>query len=142
MTDLSLNADSIRVKLLSFDNPQFLNTEINNWRITSRVHIWRPYTDVYETEDAYTVRVEIAGMRNADFTLSLEERFLIIRGIRPDVLERRAYHQMEIPFGEFLSEVELPGPVNVDGVEATYQDGFLRIVLPKVRPKHIDIVDE
>lgn len=142
MTDLSLNADSIRVKLLSFDNPQFLNTEINNWRITSRVHIWRPYTDVYETEDAYTVRVEIAGMRNADFTLSLEERFLIISGIRPDVLERRAYHQMEIPFGEFLSEVELPGPVNVDGVEATYQDGFLRIVLPKVRPKHIDIVDE
>lgn len=142
MANLSLNADTIRVKLLSFDAPQLFNTEINNWRITSRIHIWRPYTDVYETEDAYTVRVEIAGMRNADFTLSLEGRFLVIRGLRPDVSERRAYHQMEIPFGEFLSEVELPGPVDAEDVEATYQDGFLRILLPKARPQHIDIADE
>ena len=139
MGDLSLNADTIRLKLLSLDDPQFTSAEVSTWKFTSRVHIWRPATDVYETEDAYTVRVEIAGMRNADFSLSLEERYLVIRGIRPDVLERRAYHQMEIPFGEFLSEVELPGPVDVENIEATYQDGFLRIFLPKSRPQQIQI---
>ena len=75
-----------------------------------RPHVWRPPTDVYETEDAIVVRVEIAGMREADFTVALVERSLLIRGVRQDLTERRAYYQMEIPFGEFSTEVELPRP--------------------------------
>jgi HSP20 family protein len=78
-------------------------------------------------------------MQDADFTVSLEDRYLLIRGVRSDALEKRAYHQMEIPFGEFVSEVELPSPVVVDEIEAVYQDGFLRIVFPKARPQQIRV---
>lgn len=108
-------------------------------RFISRPHAWRPPTDVYETETAIIVRVEIAGMREPDFTLSLVERSLLIKGIRQDVNERRAYYQMEIPFGEFSTEVELPYPIVVEETEAVYRDGFLRIVLPKARPQQIKI---
>jgi HSP20 family protein len=81
-------------------------------------------------------------MRESDFTISLVERSLTIRGIRQDTPERRAYHQMEIPFGEFSTEIELPYMIIPDKVEAIYRDGFLRISLPIAQPKHIKVEGE
>ena len=50
---------------------------------------------------------------------------------------RRAYHQMEVAFGEFRTEVELPVAIDSAKVDAEYADGFLRIVLPKLKPQNI-----
>jgi HSP20 family protein len=103
------------------------------------VHVWRPPTDVYESASGYVVRVELAGMRSADFSVRLEGRWLHISGARSDQAERRAYHQMEIHFGEFRSHVEIPGEVDSQRLEAVYEDGFLIITLPKVKPRVIPI---
>jgi HSP20 family protein len=43
----------------------------------------------------------------------------------------KVYHQMEVAYGDFLSEIRIPTPVVSERVKATYGDGFLRIVLPK-----------
>ncbi len=139
MEDISISSDSMkRVWHITedFQNPI---TDTSRWRLISRPHAWRPPTDVFETENTIVVRVEVAGMREADFTISLVERSLTVRGIRQDTSERRAYHQMEIAFGEFHTEVELPYQVIADKVEATYRDGFLRVVLPIAQPKHIKV---
>ena len=72
-------------------------------------------------------------MRDSDFEVSLENNTLLISGIRSDLLERRAYQQMEIRFGKFATAVNLPGPVNIEQAHAEYQDGFLTIILPKAR---------
>ncbi len=106
-----------------------------------RTHIWRPPTDVFETEEAVIVRVEIAGMREDDFSISLSGDQLTVRGNRPDVHERRAYHQMEIFFGEFNTEVKLPAPILADQVVAEYQAGFLRLMFPKDKPKKIKVIE-
>ena len=106
---------------------------------TVRSSAWSPPTDVYETEDLIIVRVEVAGMRDEDFEIALEDGFLIISGTRPDVPERRAYQQMEIRFGKFSTAVGLPGPVNVDKSHAKYEDGFLTITLPKAKPNFIQV---
>lgn len=118
---------------------QSAQSETLRWRNATRQHIWRPPTDVYETEEAIIVRVEIAGMREADFSVQLIENSLQIRGVRQDVSERRSYHQLEIPFGEFSSEIDLLAPVAADQIEAVYRDGFLRIVLTKARPQQIKV---
>jgi HSP20 family protein len=97
---------------------------------------------VYETDDAIIIRIEVAGMRETDFTISLVGRKLTVRGTRQDTSERRAYHQMEIPFGEFSTEFELPCTVNPNKVEAIYHDGFLLITLPISQPKHIKVEGE
>jgi len=123
----------------NIDDLQNQPHESLRWRIAARLHVWRPPTDVYETEDAIIVRVEIAGMRETDFSVQLVERSLQIRGARQDVPERRSYHQMEIPFGEFSTEVDLPAPVVHEQIEAIYRDGFLRVVLPKSRPQQIKV---
>ena len=108
-----------------------------SWQVRSNV--WSPPTDVYETEEAYVVRVEIAGMREDDFEVLLENNTLLISGSRPDHTERRAYQQMEIRFGKFSSSVSLPGPVNIEQARAEYKDGFLTVFIPKATPNQIKV---
>ncbi|MEW5940300.1 MAG: Hsp20/alpha crystallin family protein [Chloroflexota bacterium] len=109
------------------------------WQVQVRSSAWSPPTDVYETDAEVVVRLEVAGMRDADFEVTLEDGFLVISGSRPDVQERRAYHQMEIRFGRFSVTVALPGPVNVERSRAEYLDGFLTVVLPKAKPRNVVI---
>jgi HSP20 family molecular chaperone IbpA len=109
------------------------------WRMSIRTPSWRPPADMYELENAIVVRVEIAGMRENDFSIQLNDRILSIRGSRQDIAERKAYHQMEIRFGEFSIELELPFHIETDKIQATYNNGFLKIVLPKALPRHISV---
>jgi len=108
-----------------------------SWQVRSNV--WSPPTDEYETEEAYVVRVEIAGMREEDFEVLLENDILLISGSRSDFPDRRAYQQMEIRFGKFATSVSIPRAVDVDQARAEYKDGFLTVVLPKVRPNQIKV---
>src|SRR5690349_14942828 len=82
-----------------------------SWQVRSK--LWSPPVDVYETEDAHVIRMEIAGMREDDFDVVLENNILFISGSRADLSERRAYHQMEIRFGKFSTAMDIPGFVNV-----------------------------
>jgi HSP20 family protein len=107
-----------------------------SWQV--RASVWSPPTDVYETEQAYVTRVEIAGMREEDFEILVENHTLIISGTRPDY-ERRAYQQMEIRFGKFSTAVHLPGPVNMDQARAEYKDGFLTVTIPKATPNQVKV---
>lgn len=109
------------------------------WQVQVGSMVWSPPTDVYETETEVVVRVEVAGMREQDFEVALQDDTLFVSGIRPDVPERRAYHQMEIRFGKFASAVGLPASVNADEARAEYRDGFLTVVLPKSKPSQIRI---
>ena len=112
------------------------------WQVQVRAGIWSPPTDVYETENGYVVRVEIAGMREADFEITVEDGFLMISGSRPDVPERRAYQQMEIRFGKFETIVGIPGPVDLDASRADYSEGFLTVTLPKAKPNQVQVKEE
>lgn len=96
-----------------------------------RPHLWRPPTDLFEIEEAFVVRVEIAGMQNAELNIANDGQVLAIHGLREHAAERAAYHQMEVHFGEFLSLVELPGPADMDAISAHYEDGFLLVTVPK-----------
>lgn len=109
------------------------------WTVRHRSHLWRPPTDVYETGAAFVVMVEVAGMRESEFSVTMEHQLLTIRGVRSDVTGPKAYHQMEIAFGEFVTEVQIHAPVDVSEIEAGYSDGFLRVVLPKAEPRQIVI---
>ncbi|MCJ7512343.1 MAG: Hsp20/alpha crystallin family protein [Anaerolineales bacterium] len=109
------------------------------WKARRGAHIWRPPTDVFERDDAYVVMVEVAGMRGGEFAVNLENRLLWIRGTRSDTAVTKAYHQMEIAYGEFETAVGIPAPVDAARIEAVYTDGFLRVMLPKSSPKSVRI---
>jgi HSP20 family protein len=109
------------------------------WHLTRQSHLWRPPTDAYETEEAYVVVVEAAGMRGAEFSLTFERQTLWIRGSRAESGGPKAYHQMEIAYGDFETGVQVHAPVDESAIEATYSDGFLRVVLPKSQPRRIPL---
>lgn len=101
---------------------------------------WRPPTDVYETDEHVVIKVEIAGMKTEDFTISYADRVLSISGIRPDQADKLIYQNMEIPYGEFRTEVKVSWPLAESDIEAIYEDGFLYVRLPKrSRERHIPI---
>ena len=122
------------------------------WLPLRHIRTWRPPTDVYETDDCVEVKVEIAGMEEGDavltskFTISLSNRSLIIAGMRPDPMADAddltlSYQQMEIRYGEFKTEVYLPWAIVENEIEATYADGFLRVVLPKAKAQKVPVVE-
>ena len=141
MVEVSLRQNLIRTEHFNSESIQFMEPGHLGWRLVVRTPVWRPPTDVYETDETIVVRVEIAGMRDEDFDIQLDDRFLAIRGIRQDNEERRAFHQMEIRYGEFSVEVELLVPVIASEVDAIYRNGFLRVIMPKARPRQIEIED-
>ncbi|MFZ5880095.1 MAG: Hsp20/alpha crystallin family protein [Chloroflexota bacterium] len=108
-----------------------------SWQVYSS--IWSPPTDMYETEDDLVVRVEIAGMKEDDFEVVLENNVLLIGGTRAESADRRAYHQMEIRFGKFATSVALPASVDIETARAEYKEGFLTVTLPKAKPNQIKV---
>jgi HSP20 family molecular chaperone IbpA len=72
--------------------------------------------------------------------VSLHDRRLTVTGTRLDKgTTQRAYHQLQVRYGEFRTEVDLPVPIDEAHIDAEYSDGLLRIVLPKLKPRHIDV---
>jgi HSP20 family protein len=102
--------------------------------------LWHPPTDVYETDNAVVIKVEVAGLRAEDFLISFEDKILQIRGQRPDTQRKTSAHCLEIPYGEFVSQVYLPGYYANDKIDANYENGFLTITLLKVTPDTQNIV--
>jgi len=100
--------------------------------------VWEPAIDVYETGEAVVVIVELAGVTESDFAITVDRDVFTIQGFRnraPSLSGKRAYHQMEIASGSFRRSVKLPAMIDAENVRATYGDGLVEVVLPKPRAK-------
>ncbi len=101
--------------------------------------VWHPPTDVYETDDCVVVLVEIAGLSFGDYEVLLDGRTLVISGERRDPAEKLVYQQMEIRHGKFRAQVHLPWALESSGYEASYENGFLKVALPKARARRVPV---
>lgn len=110
--------------------------------VLRHVHAWHPPTDVMADEDRLYINVEIGGMKDGEFQVSVDNLHLTITGIRTTKEgPHPAYHQLEVRYGEFRADVTLPWPVDEDEIVARYEDGFLRVELPRTKLRKIHIVD-
>jgi HSP20 family protein len=89
--------------------------------------------DVYQTEDELVVQSTIAGVKNEDLEISIEEDVLTIAGERKQPSdEEREYFVQECFWGRFSRKIILPVEVNVDKAKASLKDGILTVRIPKV----------
>src|SRR5574341_779026 len=108
--------------------------------IVKHSHAWRPPTDVMEDQNQIIVLVEVAGMQGADFHVSLSNQRLTISGVRAArEPAHSAYNQLEIRYGDFRTDVILPWPVEEGKINARYEDGFLRVELPRAAPHRVQV---
>lgn len=119
------------------------------WKKPSAVFekAWKPLCDVYECPDCFVVVMELAGVDEEQVEVTLRGRLLTIRGrrqpIRPPGV--RKTYLLEVNYGEFERNLELPTDIDADATQAVYRQGFLEITLPKrkeERPRNLDASSE
>lgn len=93
---------------------------------------WRPPADVCESESAIEVTVDLAGVDQDELDVVLYEDALIVEGRRRlTTSPSGVYHLAEIRQGPFRLELGLPVAFDLDRVDARYDQGLLRITMPK-----------
>jgi HSP20 family protein len=94
---------------------------------------WAPSVDIYENKDQIVLEAELPGMKQEDFDLSIENNVITLRGERQfeKADETDNYHRVERSYGSFTRSFTLPQTVSSEGATAEYNNGVLRVTLPK-----------
>ena len=104
---------------------------------------WSPALDLYESGDQFVAVVELPGMRKEDIDISLHDGTLTISGERKrESANSETAQRTERYVGTFRRSITLPTRVDTGKVNATYQDGILKVTLPKAeeaKPKQIQV---
>lgn len=101
-----------------------------------------PVADIEETDDAFLVEIELAGVNRSDVDITTAARRLTVTGERKEKQRVGVLRRKNRTVGEFRYEVELPADFDIEQVEAGLQDGVLSVRLPKAttdRPRRIAI---
>lgn len=125
-----------------------------------------PATDICETEEGYELHAELPGYDKKDINIELADggRTLILSGTVKKVREEKSEEKQpkndeekqvtkrdsnspqwwvnERVMGSFTRSFSFPNPLNEESIKATYENGILKIVVPKVdevKPKQIRI---
>ncbi len=113
--------------------------EFSRWKMPSAVFVraWEPKCDIYETEEGLHVIVDLAGVEEEEVELVVQGRVLTLRGRRNQ--KRPAgmsnTHLLEIDYGDFRRDFQLPVDVDCEAARAVYRKGFLEVFLPKASPE-------
>ncbi len=96
---------------------------------------WSPNTDIFETDNALVIRLELAGVERDHMEITLRENTLTVRGYRHSSPhgQRVYFHQAEISYGPFEKAIVLPEQLIPGAIEARYRNGFLDITIDKNR---------
>ena len=111
-------------------------------RTTGSLSRWAPALDVYQDKDQFTVVAELPGLKKEEIELSLHDGVITISGERKQEKTDAQAHRTERFYGRFHRSVTLPANVDGNKVKATYQEGVLKVVLPKAeeaKPKQIEV---
>lgn len=100
--------------------------------------------DVYETPEAVVVEMATPGISPEDININVTGDTLTISGQsrQEEKTEKRDYYQKQIRYGSFAQSVTLPATVQSDRAEANFNNGILKVTLPKseeAKPKKIQI---
>jgi len=91
--------------------------------------------DVYETDKDLVNQSAIAGIKNEDIDISLENDIIVIKGNRENPLDDKSeknYFTRECYFGQFYREIIVPREIDTSRIDASIKNGILIIKMPKI----------
>jgi HSP20 family protein len=108
---------------------------------------WSPSVDIFETEDALTIKADLPDVKIEDIDVRVENQTLTLRGQRRFAEGEKAdsikgYHRIERGYGEFVRSFAVPSTVDTEKVLADYKNGVLTITLPKkeaAKPRQVKV---
>ncbi len=106
------------------------------------VRNWNPSADVYEEDTHYVIKAELPGVDKKDIHVDVENNVLILKGERTEdkELKEENYFRREMASGKFQRSFALPEGVDADNIKADYNDGVIKITIPKPETKQPKII--
>jgi HSP20 family protein len=101
--------------------------------------------DMYETDDNLVVEASLPGFKPDEVDISVEGSTLTIKGEHEENREEEQegkYHFRERRYGSFQRTVSLPADIKADEAEASFENGVLKLTLPKLeesKPRRIQV---
>lgn len=94
---------------------------------------WLPSVDIYEDKDSMVLEADLPGVNREDFEISVENNVITLKGERrfEKKVEGDNYHRVERSYGAFTRSFTLPQTVTAEGATAEFDNGILRVSLPK-----------
>ncbi|MCC6144889.1 MAG: Hsp20/alpha crystallin family protein [Candidatus Hydrogenedentes bacterium] len=105
---------------------------------------WVPAVDLTETADAYLLEADLPGMKREDIEVTVVDDVITLRGERKEekAQEEKGYRRVERSYGSFQRSFRVPGGVDTGKVDAHFDQGVLKVSLPKrpeAKPKAIEV---
>lgn len=103
-----------------------------------------PLTNVTEDNDNYYIRAELPGMKPDELNIQVTDEGISISGERkiPEEGNNARYHRREREAGKFSRLISLPGKVDVNKVDASMENGVLKVTISKSeasKPRQITV---
>jgi HSP20 family protein len=103
-----------------------------------------PPVDMYQTKDMVVVETPLAGVDPEKVEVSVENGVLTIKGSmeKKTEIDEKDYYRKEVRSGSVFRRVALPAAVQEGKAEASFENGLLRVEMPKAQleaPKSVKI---
>lgn len=133
MTLVKLNN---RPVLNPFDNlfNEFFNGIPANWTKDAVAgNGFAPKANIHETKDAYHVELNVPGRNKEDFKISVEDNMLTVSYEKKEEATSNDYKTIrrEFSFQSFKRSFHVDDSIQIDAIQAKYENGVLKLLLPK-----------
>ncbi|HDQ26146.1 MAG TPA: Hsp20/alpha crystallin family protein [bacterium] len=105
-----------------------------------------PAVDIVEEKDKYVVTADVPGLKQEDIKVEIDDSVLSISGERKSERDEKdesgKYRYIERSYGAFERRLILPKDTDAEKVKAKYENGVLRLEIPKTeskKPKEIKV---
>ncbi|CAA6799154.1 MAG: Heat shock protein, Hsp20 family [uncultured Sulfurovum sp.] len=119
----------------SFDLVNSIINTINEESKSEEHSDFTPKVNTRETEKSYYLEVELSGVKKEDVDINVDGNVLSISGERKVRAEVKAedYQKIESRYGLFSRSFTLPEKVDIENIEAGFENGILEISIPKLK---------
>lgn len=93
-----------------------------------------PPVDMYQTSEAVVVETPMPGVDPEHVEVTVSDGTLTIQGSmeRKTEIDEKDYYRKEVRSGSIFRRIALPAAVKNDGADASYENGMLRVTIPKL----------
>lgn len=137
------------MSIIRFSRPNTLADAFQNFFDSDFVDIFNrrgidPAANIIEHPDSFELDLAAPGMKKDDFKIQLENSILTISSEVEDSKEEEGknYTRKEFHYSSFSRSFNLPKTINLDKIKADYENGILKVMLPKKEDARLDIRKE
>jgi HSP20 family protein len=149
--NITLKTPTMPKVLADWMRPESLLTrdffDFGNDFFVPRLGITVPSVNIMETPKEFSFEVAAPGLERKDFNIELDNHILVISVEKEEKkeLKENGYTRKEYSYNTFSRSFTLPENVEEGKIDAKYENGILRVVIPKAKetpvhtPKKISV---